>query len=64
MWFEDLCRIHIPLPPPEERAEIMPRMERLDKTLGDAYAELQAVEKQARKYLGEQGGVEGDSPEL
>lgn len=53
LWFEDLCRIDIPLPPREERMEIMPTIKRLDESLSEAYAELEAIEKQARKYLGE-----------
>jgi len=54
LWFEDLCRIDIPLPPRKERIEIMPRMQRLDKSLSEAYAELEAIEVQARKYLSEE----------
>lgn len=54
LWFEDLCRIDIPLPPPKERAEIMLRIQRLDKSLNEAYDELEAIEIQASKYLGKE----------
>lgn len=54
LHFEDLCRIAIPLPPQEERHEIMPRMQKIDHSLQDAYDELKAVREQVRKYIGEE----------
>jgi type I restriction enzyme M protein len=65
LWFEDLCRIDIPLPPQHERLQIMSRIKKLDKSLGEAYSELEAIEKQAHKYLG-QGAEEqtSEKPEL
>ena len=53
LWFDDLCRIAIPLPPKKERGEIMPRMERIDQNLQAAYKQLEIVKRQAQKYLGE-----------
>ena len=53
LWFDDLCRIDIPLPPAEERQRIMPTIERLDKSLTETYAGFEAIEKQARRYLAE-----------
>lgn len=54
LWFNDLCRIEIPIPPRNIREAIMPRIQKIDNNLNEAYNELKVIEKQAYQYIGEE----------